>query len=360
MRYASGQVLTPDGFIDGHVGFEDGIVGEVGKGSAKSSVAQGIIVPTLINAHTHIADYLVPLDLHEPLEKLVSPPDGLKHRVLEKTSDKNLKRAMVQMSAFMRGRGVTQFVDFREGGYEGSRLLSSLRGGCPRPLILGRPKRLQFDWEEVDLILSTCEGIGVSSISDWDYGILSELSAYVRSKGKTFALHASERVREDIDLVLDLKPSFLVHMTTATKADIEACANAEVAIVVCVRSNLFFGKEPPLAEMVRSGATIALGTDNAMICLPDILLEIEFAGRLLRKQGMTDLRPVFDMATKSGRKLLNEKRPIAIDGIEPGQPCDFMVIRSHGGDPFTDLVLRSSSTDPLLVCMGREAWRGPP
>jgi cytosine/adenosine deaminase-related metal-dependent hydrolase len=311
-----------------------------------------------MNAHTHIADYLVPLDLYEPLEKLVAPPDGLKHRVLERTSDKNLKRAMISMSALMRSRGVTRFMDFREGGYEGSRLLSSLRGGCPKPLILGRPKRLQFDWEEVDLILSTCEGIGVSSINDWDYNTLSELSAYVKSKGKIFALHASERIREDIDLVLDLKPNFLVHMTMATKSDIDACTSANVAIVVCCRSNLFFGREPPLAEMVRSGATVALGTDNAMICLPDILLEMEFAGRLLRKQGITNLRPVFDMATENGRKLLNEKSPMTIDGIEPGQPCDFMVIRSHGGDPITDLVLRSSSTDPLMVCMGREAWRG--
>jgi cytosine/adenosine deaminase-related metal-dependent hydrolase len=359
MRYASGQVLTPEGFIDGHVGFEDGVVREVGKGGAKAPVAQGIIVPTLINSHTHIADYVVPLDLHEPLEKLVAPPNGLKHRVLEQTSEKKLKQAMVSMSLFMRGRGVTQFADFREGGYEGSRLLSSLRGGCPRPLILGRPKKLQFDWEEVDQILSTCEGIGVSSIADWDYGIISELSSYVRSKGKMFALHASERVREDIDRVLDLKPSFLVHMTMATKPDIEACAGANVPIVLCARSNLFFGREPPLAEMIRAGAMVALGTDNAMICLPDVLLEMEFAGRLLRKQGLSDLRPVFDMATKNGRKLLNEKSPIAIDGIEPGQPCDFMVIRSHGGDPFTDLVLRSSSTDPLMVCLGREAWRGP-
>ncbi len=359
MRYVSGQVLTPDGFIDGHIGFEDGVIHEMGKGGCKAPVAQGIIVPTLINSHTHIADYIVPLDLHESLEKLVAPPDGFKHRVLEAASEKNLKRAMVSMAAFMRCRGVTRFVDFREGGYEGSRLLSSMRGGYPRPLILGRPKRLQFDWEEVDQILSTCEGIGVSSISDWDYGVLADLSAYVRSKGKVFALHASERVREDIDKVLDLKPSFLVHMTTATGSDIEACAAADVAIVVCARSNLFFGREPPLADMVRSGATVALGTDNAMISLPDILVEMEFAGRLLRKQGLADLGPVFDMAMKNGRKLLNEKSPIAIGGIEPGQPCDFMVIRSHGGNPITDLVLRSSSTDPLLVCMGREAWRGP-
>ncbi len=359
MRYASGQVLTPHGFINGHIGFEDGVIREMGKGGVKAPVAHGIIVPTLINSHTHIADYLVPLDLHQPLENLVAPPDGLKHRVLERTSDKNLKRAMVSMSLFMRSRGVTQFVDFREGGFEGSKLLSSLRGGYPRPYILGRPKRLQFDWEEVDQILSTCEGIGISSIADWDYGVVSDLSAYVRSKGKIFALHASERVREDIDQVLDLKPSFLVHMTMATKSDIEACAQMDVAIVACARSNLFFGREPPLAEMVRSGATVALGTDNAMICLPDVLLEMEFAGRLLRKQGFTDLQPVFDMATKNGRKLLNEKSPIGIDGIEPGQPCDFMVIRPHGGDPFTDLVLRSSSIDPLMVCMGREAWRGP-
>ncbi len=30
-----------------------------------------------------------------------------------------------------------------------------------------------------------------------------------------------------------------------------------------------------------------------------------------------------------------------------------MVLRSKGGDPLTDLVLRSSPEDPLMVCYGK-------
>jgi hypothetical protein len=86
-----------------------------------------------------------------------------------------------------------------------------------------------------------------------------------------------------------------------------------------------------------------------------MLVEMEFAARILRLQGVKDVRPVLDMATVNGRKLLNEKEPIS---IESGKPCDFMVTRSWGGDPAVDLLLRGSSTDPIMVCMGRTTWRG--
>lgn len=354
MRYASGKVLTPEGFIEGHVGFEDGIVLEVGKGKKTGSVARGIITPTLVNAHTHIADYIVPADLSLSLQELVAPPDGLKHRMLNKASEESLRKAMLKMTGLMRHRGISRFIDFREGGQAGSRLLSSLEGK-PLAYIFGRPSKIEFEREELDLVLEVADGIGLSSISDWEYGALEELAKYVRYKKRRFAIHVSERVREDMDKVLDLKPSFVVHMTLATRGDIEACAQAKVPIVVCPRSNLFFGKVPPLADMLASGVTIALGTDNAMLNLPDMLTEMEFAGRILRLQGVKDVTPVIEMAIANGRKLLKEKAAI---GIEPGAPCDFMVTRSNEGDPATDLVLRSSSMDPVMVCMGREAWRG--
>lgn len=354
MRYVSGKVLTSEGFIEGHVGFEDGRIAEVGKGKARGSVASGIITPTFVDAHTHLADYIVPVDLRLTLEQLVAPPHGLKHRMLAEASEEHLLKSLLKLGKFMRARGVSRFIDFREGGQAGVRLMSSLQGK-PLPYIYGRPTNLEFDREEVDLILRVADGIGVSSISDWDYGALQELAKYTISKGKRFALHASERVREDIDKVLDLKPSFVVHMTMAEPADLEACANASVPIVACPRSNMFFGRMPPLAAMLRAGATVALGTDNAMLNMPDMLTEMEFAGRVLRMQGMTEVAPVIDMAIANGRKLLKENVPIS---IEPGLPCDFMVTRSHEGDPTSDLVLRSSSADPLMVCMGREAWRG--
>lgn len=354
MRYVSGKVLTEEGFIDGHVGFEDGMVVEVARGKVADPEAEGIIVPTLIDAHTHIADYVVPVDLSLDLEDLVAPPHGLKHRVLEEATDDQLTRGIEAARSLMLRRGCSRFLDFREGGERGARLLRR-SSGWPRPFILGRPKRLSYDREEVDAVLAHADGIGVSSIGDWDYEELWELARYVRSKGRMFAIHASEKVREDIDKVLDLDPSFIVHMTMADDEDLEACATEGITIVTCPRSCMFFGRAPPLARMLRAGATVALGTDNAMLTLPDMLGEMEAAARLLRLQGVRDISTVLPMASLNGKKILMEGATI---GVESGKPCDFIVARSHGGDPTTNLVLRGSSSDPLMVCLGRETRRG--
>jgi len=252
--------------------------------------------------------------------------------------------------------GTTRFLDFREGGVEGAKLLAPFRTGKrARAVIMGRPHGQHYDKNEVDELLKWVDGIGISSISDWPYEELRALAEHTRRKKRRFALHASERVREDIDLVLDLRPSYLVHMTMASEGDLEKCQEARIPVVVCPRSNLFFGKVPPLAQMMRAGVTMALGTDNAMIALPNMLAEMEFAGRILRSQGHVDLPGVVDMAVRSGRLVLNEKDSIS---MEPGSPCDFMVIRSKGSDPFTDLVLRSSERDVRLVCSERDSWRG--
>jgi cytosine/adenosine deaminase-related metal-dependent hydrolase len=222
---------------------------------------------------------------------------------------------------------------------------------------MGRPLHLRFDQAEVDRVLRFADGIGVSSISDWDLGELQALSSYVRSKGRPFALHASERSRENIDQILDLRPRFVVHMTMAKEGDIEACACQGVPIVVCPRSNLFFGRTPPLATMLRLGAEVALGTDNAMFNLPDMLAEMEATARLLRAQGARDLSPVLSMALEGSKKLLMGQATI---GIGMDEPCDFLVARSHQGNPVTDLLLRGGSSDPLMVVLGKEEWRGGP
>jgi cytosine/adenosine deaminase-related metal-dependent hydrolase len=169
-----------------------------------------------------------------------------------------------------------------------------------------------------------------------------------------FAIHASERIREDLDRILNLRPSFLVHMTMASPDDIAACVQEEIPIVVCPRSNLLFGKMPPLRNMVETGATLALGTDNAMFSIPDMFSEMEFAGRLLRYQGVGKVDHAVDMALKNGRKLLNQKLAI---GIKPDSPCDFMVVGAKNGDAVTNLVLRSAADDPKLICVGKKVWR---
>jgi cytosine/adenosine deaminase-related metal-dependent hydrolase len=354
MRYVEGSVLTECGFIDGYVGFEAGVIKEVGRGRVDYPLAKGIILPTLVNSHTHLADHIVPIDLALSLEETVAPPSGLKHRILRKTPSEVLVRSMRMLSRYMFRRGTSRLIDFREGGVEGARQLSSLGEDRCRPVILGRPEDLDFDKEEMTQLLKAVDGVGLSSVSDWDSGTIAELASLVRSKGKMFAIHASERVRENLDQILDLRPSFLVHMTMASHDDIATCAQEGVPIVVCPRSNLFFGKIPPLKEMIEAGVTLALGTDNAMFSVPDMLTEMEFAGRLLRHQGIRNVDCVIDMVVKTGREILNQK--VAI-GIEPDSPCDFMVVGSRNGDAATDLVLRSAADDPKLICLGKKVWR---
>lgn len=354
MQYVSGQLLTEEGFVEGHVGFEDGVVAEVGRGKAKDSVSEGLILPTFVNAHTHIADYVVPVDPLLSLAEVVAPPHSLKYRVLAATPESKQREAIGYLSERMARGGTSVFSDFREGGIGGARLMSSAEGA--RAFVLGKPQAPHFDREEISALLDVAEGIGPSAISDWDYEELRELASFVRSRGKVFAIHCSERIREDLDKVLDLRPSYLVHMTQATDADLERCAQLDVSVVVCPRSNMFFGMAPPLARMVRHGVTVALGTDNAMISMPDLFVEMEFAGRLLRQQGEKRLDCVIRMAASHGRKIINRSPLIEID---PGAPCDFMVVRSQNGDPVTDLVLRTAGEQPLLVCMGGRTWRGP-
>ncbi|MFP4546025.1 MAG: amidohydrolase family protein, partial [Methanomassiliicoccales archaeon] len=173
---------------------------------------------------------------------------------------------------------------------------------------------------------------------------------------RLFGLHASERIREDIDQVLDLEPDFLVHMNQATDDDLALCAQEEVPVVVCPRSNLFFQRLPPLARMLEAGVEIGLGTDNAMISLPDMIGEMETAGRILRYQGVQKVDSVLEMGISTGRKILKVNEII---GIQPGSWCDFMVVRPKGGEVMTDIVLRSGADDPRLVCIGNNTWRGP-
>ena len=178
--------------------------------------------------------------------------------------------------------GSASFIDFREGGAAGCRALRE----CSRDaVILGRPVSKEYDPEEVAEILSVADGIGISSISDMDIGYIEAVADDVRSANKIFAIHASERVREDIDTILSLDPAFVVHMCEATDDDISKCAEAEVPMVVCPTSNAYFGKTAPVARMIECGADIGIGTDNGMLCEPDLLAEAMALSSIMTSQG---------------------------------------------------------------------------
>ncbi len=353
MPRLSGSYYDGLRFRDGTVGWDGDVVTEVRAGYASDAIATGLIVPGLWNAHTHLGDAVVTEELRGTLEELVGPPRGLKHRVLAKAKDEAVIAAMRRSMATMLRTGTTGFADFREGGLRGLRLLYAAGAAMPlRTVALGRPSGLRYNRTEVAGLLRACDGIAVSSYVDWPAGELSKVAGDVRRARKMFAIHCSERIREDVDKVLDLDPAFLVHMNRATDADLERCVDSEVPIVVCPRSNAFFGMTPDLPRMLRLGVELRLGTDNAMINPPSVLQEMDFAYRIARLHGEFPAKEILAMALR-GRRLAD---PDDAGAIRLGARADLVVLDLPGGASGFASLVRASPSDVRLVVSSGTTW----
>lgn len=246
---------------------EDGIIRSI---EEVNNPRKRWILPALFNAHTHIGDAVamdLPVDVD--LESIVTPPDGLKHRILRATERGALVSAMHATIGFMEQSGCAGFADFREGGVEGvEALLEAANGVSTRPLIFGR--------EGGEL---TSDGFGISSVRDLP-NLDSEIET-ARRAGRMIAIHAGERDNEDIEGALAYEPNLLIHCTHARRKDLRRCADEGIPIAICPRSNWILGvtrspDHPPVQEMIELGCRVFLGTDNAMFVQPDLWREMAF------------------------------------------------------------------------------------
>jgi cytosine/adenosine deaminase-related metal-dependent hydrolase len=307
MKYVQGEILTKDGFTSGYLDLErNQEMGVIRKGTpSEKPIARGLILPTFVNSHTHIGDSFIGskhLQLPRDVKDLMAPPAGLKHRLLKEASEKEILEGIQTSLRQMTASGTSCFCDFRERGLIGVFQLRKAMKNCSLDsVILSRPLQMTYEKEELDLLLQNSDGIGLSSISDWEPSEIEKIAKHVRTKKKLFALHASEVVREDIDRILDLHPNLLVHMIAATKEDLERVNDANVSIVVCPRSYLFFRLKNDLAFMKKTGVTLLLGTDNAMINIPDVIEEV----RMVLKTGAFSLEELLTNVTYTPRKALN-------------------------------------------------------
>ncbi len=321
---ADGYLLLEDGFVRGHAVFKDGHTTFAEGPLDGTPDVRGAIVPKLIDTHTHCADAGVKIVPGMTLEELVAPPDGLKHRYLRSTPREKLIGDMANFEKDAIRNGVFAFIDFREGGFEGCVMAKE---ACRNAVVLGRPISPQFDLNEITDILSVADGIALPSVSDVDCRFAERVADAVHKAGKVFAIHCSERIREDIDEVLSLQPAFIVHMCEATDSDLKKCVDSDIPISVCARSNGFFGKVPPLRRMKSLGGTVAMGTDNAMLCTPDLRSEARLFSEIL--DGESD-RWIWDCMVAGGQKLLYRACGIKIpEHMDNG----FIVLPMSGDDP---------------------------
>jgi len=343
MRYISGNIYDGTLFFQGYIGIDDSGVKEVSEGKApETPFATGTVVPGLINCHTHAGDAGLQIDEKMSLEELVAPPKGLKHRYLEGMGSA-IKGPMKEYVNGMNDLGLTGFVDFREGGADGSKLLRSV---SDHATILGRPVSKEYDQNEIDSILEYADGIGIPSISDMPMNYIESVADHVHRKGKRFALHASERIREDIGAILSLEPDFVVHMTAASDHDMKECADNDVSVVICPRSNMYFDLVPPVKRLLDADVKIALGTDNAMLCDADIRKEAAIVRNMLNRKNDEHL---LRMLLNNGREILYQRSGI---GVQLGM-SEITVFPSFGRSPPEDIL--ESTAKPITMITRK--WR---
>ena len=79
-----------------------------------------LLIPGFINSHTHIADSIgKDLSIDADVNSKIHPMIGLKQKLLKETPKKFLSKYMKNSAKSMIKKGITTFIDFREGGLDG-------------------------------------------------------------------------------------------------------------------------------------------------------------------------------------------------------------------------------------------------
>lgn len=290
-----------------------------------------LLIPGFINAHTHIGDSIgKDVTLDSSVDERIHPVFGAKSKILKNTSDENLINFMQNTCHSMIRKGITTFVDFREGGVNGVTLLKKALSDIPlRCIILGRVdfyqnsseirKNSPFPKEKIPdltLLLKKCDGLGISGSNENSSSVLN----YYSKTKKLRAIHSSE-TRQSVSTskkvtgksetlcALSLKPHFLIHMTHGSKSDLVASSKKTRGIVICPRANSSLAEGIPDIELMQSaGCTLALGTDNVMINSPDMFREMDFLWKATMgiHKKRVDPKNILKMATVNGGKILNK------------------------------------------------------
>lgn len=340
MERYNGPFFTEDGFIRAEFLIDGEEVKEFEEGG--DSGEEVIVIPSFFNCHTHVGDSVVKEAPTGTIEEVVGP-GGIKEKELASADEKELVSSIEDYLRRAAYSGIRHLIDFRENGLKGVKILEEAEERIGEGITvqkMGRPLERTYDEEELRDLVNGADGIGLSSYRDWDEVELEKVAEFLTKRDVPLAIHCSEAVREPIDKVLSLDIHHLVHMLEATDDDLELCAEENIPIVICPRSNMYFGKMPDIPNMLRSETTLCLGTDNAMIGTPDIFREMETAYRIGKLHGEISPKNILMMTTWNPRRTLMEEKK---------RKDNLLFIEHRGQDPAYEIVTRSSPHDILEV-----------
>ncbi len=339
-----------------------------------------LMIPGFINAHTHVGDSIgKDIGLDFGVEEKIHPIMGIKQKILTNSKTSHLASFIRNSCISMIKKGITTFIDFREGGSYGIELLRNATKGLPiRSIILGRINYYQdlksikkntslpeSKKKELNDLLKKCDGIGVSGPNEFSDSVLRFYSQVPKIR----AIHSAETLescmiskkttaKTETQRALLLKPNFLVHMTHASKKDLILASKNETSIVVCPRANAALAEGiPDVNLMMKSGCNLTIGTDNVMINSPDMFREMDYLWKVSMGLQKTRLNPksILKMATVNAAKMLRHKN---MGTIQSNSLADCIFINKHAIDlepmhnPHASIVHRASETTIKAVMFG--------
>lgn len=345
----------------------DGLIVEIAKDASEGKIidVQGqIVCPTFLNAHMHIGDSIIKDQGYGlSLDEMVKPPNGIKHVALANSSDDSLIDAMRNSLMDMINSGISHFIDYREGGIKGIKLLKKAAKNLPvTPIILGRDD--SFYGDDPDLkavkiasrkILKIADGIATSG-----FGEITDEAAEIITKScekynKISSIHAAESEAAQINSINKTNYSEIeravrnnfkqiVHITNPKNNDLKLINESKINVVLCPRANATLSVGIPPLNCINTSNPL-LGTDNVMFNSPNIFRELEFSIKLSSLQNIT-LKPknlLKTVTTNISYYNLNEyvNKPV----IDVNERAEFFTIKQFSKNPYLSIINRSETKD---------------
>lgn len=360
LRVADGQVLRPDLTVehaDLLVDTKAGTILEVGPTGGGDEVLDaegGLVIPGLVNAHTHVAMTLLrgyaddkPLDrwLQEdiwPVEAQLTPADvragadlGLLEMIRSGTT------AFADM--YFHEPSVAEAVDqagLRARLGHGIITVGKDEASARKDFAQGLEFATEFDDSAGGRIRTA---LMPHSLTTVDEQYLSEFLPRAGEADVPIHYHANETV-DEVEPIIDDHGSqplayadtlgmlevgdFLAHAVHLADSEIELLAERDAAVVHCPASNMKLASGmAPVQTLLDRGVDVALGTDGAAsnndLDMFDEMRDAAMVGKLAATDASAlDAPTVVRMATEAGANALG------FDGghLEAGAPADFAVL----------------------------------
>jgi 5-methylthioadenosine/S-adenosylhomocysteine deaminase len=366
----NGIVLTInprfDIICDGVVGIRNGVIDRVERRSqaiSEYSAAEyidasgGIIMPGLVNAHTHL-----PMSLFRGLADDLPQQEWLNNHIFpaeKKYINSESVRIGTRLScAEMIMTGTTTCCDgyfyedavaraFKETGLRG--VLAQGVIGFPAPGVPDPLKNIEAasdfvsNWKNVSPLI--IPSIFCHSPYTCSEATLIKAKKAAENLGVLFQIHVSEtkaevdqmRVEKGISPVVYLDnlgvldgQTLVHHAVWLTDEDMDILAKRRARVVHCPESNMKLAAGvSPAPQMIQKGVCVGLGTDGcASNNNLDLLTEMDSAAKLhkviTKNPTVMDAKTVLKMATIESAKAIGMGNWIG--SIEPGKQADIIII----------------------------------